>query len=138
MSITPSLLMTWAFLLMFILGGFTGVMLGNPAIDNMFHDTYFVVAHFHFTLSLGAVFGVMLASLMWMDIFYFRNRSQFKLNLLVFCLVVGAIILFTPLHLTGITGLPRRIPDYPDVFISTTLICLGGLLLLLYVILTFI
>merc|ERR1712137_550024 len=107
------------FLLMFTIGGATGVILGNSSVDISLHDTYYVVAHFHFVLSLGAVIAIFASTL------YFSNK-MFPSNALLpsatsllslynsILIFLGVSLTFTPMHFLGFNVMPRRIPDYPD------------------------
>jgi heme/copper-type cytochrome/quinol oxidase subunit 1 len=109
------------FLLMFTMGGSTGVILGNAAVDIALHDTYYVVAHFHFVLSLGAVISIfagliyggenMFSSLLPVTTSY---QSLYHFVLTFF----GVILTFSPMHFLGFNVMPRRIPDFPDYFHS--------------------
>merc|ERR1711988_621733 len=111
------------FLLMFTIGGSTGVILGNAAVDIGLHDTYYVVAHFHFVLSLGAVIA------MFSGVLFFQENILGSKSLLpssssylsLYHLVstfFGILITFTPMHFLGFNLMPRRIPDFPDYFNS--------------------
>merc|ERR1712238_24528 len=120
---TSSALFALLFLLMFTIGGSTGVILGNAALDLALHDTYYVVAHFHFVLSLGAVIAIFSAV-----IFNGENilgsksllpSSSCTLSLYHLVLTfVGILLTFSPMHFLGFNVLPRRIPDFPDSFHS--------------------
>merc|ERR1712037_618715 len=94
------MLWVYGFLVLFTLGGLTGIVLANAGLDVALHDTYFVVAHFHYVLSMGAVFGIFAG-------FYFWFPKMFGVNLNE---------TFFPMHFLGLAGMPRRIPDYPDTF----------------------
>merc|ERR1712182_15014 len=111
------------FLLMFNIGGSTGVILGNAAVDLALHDTYYVVAHFHFVLSLGAVIAIF-SGIIFVAEKLFGSRillpspsSTLSLYHLVLTLV-GILLTFSPMHFLGFNVMPRRIPDFPDSFHS--------------------
>jgi cytochrome c oxidase subunit 1 len=114
---TP-MLYSLAFLLLFSLGGFTGVILANASIDIAFHDTYYVVAHFHLVLSMGAIYGLLAGFYYWVGkITGFQYRE--KLGMLHFSVFTIAVLaIFGPMHGLGLAGMPRRIPNYPDGYVA--------------------
>jgi len=110
--------MLWAigFILMFVIGGVTGVVVANAGIDRYFQDTYYIIAHFHYVLSLGAVFGIFAGIYYWFPKMtgYMYNETLGRLNF--FFVFVGVNVTFFPMHFLGNAGMPRRYVDYPDAF----------------------
>ena len=101
-----------AFVFLFTIGGFSGLMLGITPADFQYHDTYFVVAHFHYVLVTGAVFAMMGGVYYWLPKFTGHMYNE-KLGKLHFWLsVISVNVLFFPQHFLGLAGMPRRIPDY--------------------------
>ena len=116
LEMRPALAFGLAFLVLFTTGGVTGVLLSQAAVDVAFHDTYYVVAHFHYVLSMGAVFGIFAAFYFWLGILAHRCYPAFEAYVHFWVFFLGVNLTFFPMHFLGMAGMPRRIPDYPDAF----------------------
>lgn len=113
---TVPMMYAQAFIFMFVLGGVTGVTLANASADLVFHDTYFVVAHFHYVMGISAVLGMFAGFYYWFGKMSGCQYSEKLANLQFWVFFVGVNVLFMPQHFSGLAGMPRRIPDYPDAY----------------------
>jgi cytochrome c oxidase subunit 1 len=112
MTFETPMLFAIGFIFLFTIGGFTGLMMCIAPADFQYHDTYFIVAHFHYVLATGAAFSIMAAVYFWIPK-WTGNMYDEKLGKLHFWLTaIGGNILFFPMHFVGLAGMPRRIPDY--------------------------
>jgi cytochrome c oxidase subunit 1 len=117
-SLTFETPMLWAlgFIFMFTVGGVTGVVLANGGIDNEMHDTYYVVAHFHYVLSLGAVFSLFAGWYYWFAKMFGKMYNELLGQLHFWLFFIGVNVLFFPMHFLGLEGMQRRVPDYTDAY----------------------
>jgi len=125
---TPTLF-SLGFLMLFTIGGLSGIILSNAGLDVAFHDTYYVVAHFHYVLSMGAVFAMFAGIYYWLGKITGQAYDDSLGQLHFWLFFIGVNITFFPMHFLGLSGMPRRIPDFPDAFAGWNLVASFGAVL---------
>ena len=122
---TP-MLFALGMIFLFVIGGVTGVVLANAGIDTALHDTYYVVGHFHYTMSMGALFSIFAGFYYWIGKMSGRSYNEALGKVQFWTLFVGVNLTFFPMHFSGLAGMPRRYVDYPDAFAGWNMVSSWG------------
>ena len=122
---TP-MLFALGMIFLFVIGGVTGVVLANAGIDTALHDTYYVVGHFHYTMSMGALFSIFAGIYYWIGKMSGRRYNEALGKVQFWTLFIGVNLTFFPMHFSGLAGMPRRYVDYPDAFAGWNMVSSWG------------
>jgi len=137
---TP-LLWVLGFIFLFTVGGVTGIVLSNAGVDIALHDTYYIVGHFHYTMSIGSAFLIFAGFYYWFGKMCGRQYPETLGKIHFYITFIGVNVTFFPMHFLGAAGMPRRIPDYPDAFAGWSMVAsigsfisAAGILLFIYIV----